>query len=149
MNRTYLVVPLVSMAMFAGYFIYSRSHPAPPRQVETKAADPYLERDGKKEAGAEIAAGKLGFIETGLGVSWEAERREIAASKYGVELRRVTEVTSEAFARYINSYNRVMRPKILERHGRGFFETLHQEAIALMESRRSGKTAAPAATTPR
>lgn len=144
MNRTYLIVPLLGMAAFAAYFVYWQAQPKPPRSVETKMADDYAGRDGKKEAEAELAAGRLVLIESGPAVSWDRERREIAQSKYGVELRRNSAVQTEAFARYVDGFNRVMRPRILMQHGRGFFDTLHREAIALMETRRSSSESAKA-----
>ena len=137
MNRTYLVVPVVGMAMFAGYYIYWQAHSPAPPPAESKMADEYAGRDGAREAEAELAAGKLVLIETGPGVAWDRERREIARNQYGVEIRALTgAASSEAFARYVDAFNRVMRPKVIARHGRSFFETLHREAIALMESRR-------------
>lgn len=139
MNRTYLVVPLVSMAVFAAFFLWQRPQLSQPR-VDAAAADEYAARDGRKEAEADVAAGKLVLIETGVKLAWDRERREVALGTYGVELRRLpAEPATEAFARYVDSYNRVMRPKILSRHGAGFFDALHRDAIALMESRRGEK----------
>src|SRR4051812_21353831 len=113
MNRTYLVVPVVGMAAFVSYYFYSQSHAPAPTQVQAKAADEYASRDGKKEAEAELAAGKLTMIETGAAVGWDRERREIALSKCGVELRRLGDVSTEGFARYVDAFNRVMRPAIV------------------------------------
>jgi hypothetical protein len=127
------------MLGFAGFYFYSRSHAPAPAPVVAKAVDEYASRDGKQEAQAELAAGKLVLIETGPGVSWDPERREIAWSKYGVELRRPGDFATQGFARYVDSFNRVMKPAILAKHGRGFFDELHREAIALAESRRTAK----------
>jgi hypothetical protein len=139
MNRTYLVVPLIGMLCFAGFYFYSRSHAPAAAPSATKPIDAYAARDGKQEAQAELAAGKLALIETGPAVSWDAERREIASSKYGVELRRPGDFTTEGFARYMDAFNRVMKPAIVAKHGRGFFDELHREAIALAESRKEGR----------
>lgn len=139
MNRTYLVVPIVGMLAFVGYYFHAQRYAPAPRRVEVKAVDAFAHRDGKKEAEAELAAGKLVFIETGIGVGWDRERREIAQARYGLELRRLDDSATEGFARYVDTFNRVMRPAIFSRHGRGFFEELHREAIALMESRRPEK----------
>jgi hypothetical protein len=139
MNRTYLVVPIVGMLAFVSYYFYTQARAPAPRQIESKAVDEYTNRDGKKEAEGELAAGKLVLIETGPSVGWDRERREIAQSKYGLELRRLGDSATEGFARYVDSYNRVMRPAIFSRYGRGIFDELHREAIALMESRRGEK----------
>lgn len=139
MNRTYLVVPLLGMLSFAGFYFYSQRHAPAPAPVAVKAVDEYASRDGKQEAQAELAAGTLALIETGAAVSWDPERREIARTKYGVELRRPAEAATEGFARYMDAFNRVMRPAIVAKHGRGFFDELHREAIALAESRQAGK----------
>jgi hypothetical protein len=139
LNRTYLIVPLVSLAAFTGYYVYWKAQPTAPAPIEAKSRDDYAGRDGKKEAEAELATGKLVVIETGPGVSWDAERREIALTNYGVELRRIDGPATETFARYVDAFNRVMRPKVLSKHGRGFFDTLHQEAIALQDARRARK----------
>ncbi len=136
MNRAYLIGPLLLFAVFGGYYVYWKTHPSAKPSAAARAVDPYVTRDGKQEAEAELAAGKLALIESGPGVSWDRERRELALTKYGVELRHVDEVSGEAMARYIDAFNRVMRPRIVARHGRGFFDTLHEQAIALMESRR-------------
>ena len=82
-----------------------------------------------------LASEKLVLIESEPQVGWDAERREIALRKYGVDLRRLDDSTTEPAARYIDSFNRVMKSEILARHGRGFFDGLHQEAIALHETR--------------
>jgi hypothetical protein len=131
MKQNYLVAPLICMAAFVGYFFYYQSQPKPPKAGETRKADAFADRDGRKEGEAEFAAGKLVLIESGPQVSWDGERRAIAREKYGVELRRVESSGTESDARYVDAFNRVMRPKVIERHGRGFFEALHQEAIAL------------------
>ena len=138
MKQNYLVVPLISMAAFVGYYVYWRSQPQAPRQVESKVVDGYANRDGKKEAESLLATEKLALIESGPAVSWDPERREIARTKYGVELRRL-EGSTEAFVRYVESFNRVMRPQVITRHGRGFFDTLHKEAISLHEVRAASK----------
>jgi hypothetical protein len=138
MKQNYLIAPLITMAAFAGYYAYWKSQPHPTQPVESRPADPYATRDGKAEAEALIASGKLVFLESGPGVSWDAERREIARTKYGIELRRV-EGATEGFVRYLEAFNRVMRPQISSRFGRGFFNTLHEEAIALHEARASKK----------
>lgn len=138
MKQNYLIAPLITMAAFAGYYVYWKSRPHPSQQVESRPADAYAGRDGKAEAESLIASGQLVFLESGPGVSWDAERREIARTKYGVELRHV-EGTTEGFVRYLESFNRVMRPQITGRYGRGFFNTLHEEAIARHETRASKK----------
>lgn len=139
MKQNYLIAPLIGMAVFVGYYFYWKSQPQQPRQTESRVVDGYASRDGKKEAEGLLADDKLAFIESGPAVSWDAERREIAASKYGVELRRIDGVATEGFARYVDSFNRVMRLQILARHGRGFFDALHKEAIALHEVRSAKK----------
>src|SRR6478672_9781345 len=83
MNRTYLVVPIVGMLAFTSYYFYMQARAPAPRQIESKAVDEYTNRDGKKEAEGELAAGKRVLIETGPSVGWDRERREIAQSKYG------------------------------------------------------------------
>ena len=135
MKPNYLIGPLIGMAAFVGYYFYWKSQPQEPQRSESKVVDPYAARDGRKDAESLLAAGKLALIETGPAVSWDAERREIARTKYGVELRRLEDLSTEGFARYVDSFNRVMRPQIVARHGRGFFDTLHREAIALHEAR--------------
>lgn len=77
------------------------------------------------------------LIESAPPVSWNQERQEIALAKYGIELRAPAGVTTEAFARYADAYNRVMRPKIISRYGRGVFDAIHREAIALKQTRTS------------
>lgn len=138
MNRTYLVVPIVSMLVFVGFFLYSQKHPTP-RRMETKATEEFASRDGKKEAEAELANGKLVLIETGPAVGWDRERRAIAGTKYGVEIRRLDGTATESLARYVDAFNRVMRPAILTRHGRGFLDQLHRDALAVFESAGTGK----------
>lgn len=141
MNRTYLIVPIVGIAAFIGYSIRWKAHaPANPPAV-TKAVDPYADRNGRKEAEAEFAAGKLVLIEASTPVSWDRERREVAQQKFGLELRRAPEPSTEASAKYVDTFNRFMRPRIVARHGRSVFDTIHQEAIALMESRRAQEAA--------
>lgn len=135
MKQNYLIAPLIAMAAFSGYYVYRTSQPQPPRHVQSKVVDEYAQRDGRKEAESLLAAEKFVLIETGPVLSWDKERREIAQSKYGVELRRLEDLATEGFARYVDAFNRVMRPHVLKRHGRGFFDTLHKEAIALHESR--------------
>ena len=139
MKQNYLVAPLIGIIAFVGYYFYWKSHPQPSRHVESRSIDAYAARDGKQEAQSALAADKLVLIESGPAVGWDAERREIARTKYGVELRRLEDVSTEGFARYVDAFNRVMRPQILARHGRSFFDTLHKEAIALHESRASKK----------
>jgi len=138
MKPNYLVGPLIGMAMFVAYYLFWQSQPHAPARTEARAVDGYLARDGKKEAEAEVAAGRLVLLETGPEISWDAERREIARTRYAVELRRLEAAPTEGFARYVEAFNRVMRPKVLAQHGRGFFDTLHREAIALRESRGAG-----------
>jgi len=138
MKQNYLIAPLITMAAFASYYAYWKSQPHPAASAAVKAVDAYAGRDGKTEAESLIAAGHLVFLESGPTVSWDAERREIARSKYGVELRHV-EGSTEGFVRYLEAFNRTMRPQITRRYGRGFFDTLHQEAIALHEGPSSRK----------
>ncbi len=139
MKQNYLIAPLIGMAMFVGYYFHwkSQQQAAPP--PASRAADPFATRDGRKEALSLLADGKLALIESGPAVGWDAERREIALRKYHVELRRMEEHATEGFARYVDAFNRMMRPQVLVRHGRGFFDALHQEAIALHESRAAKK----------
>ena len=139
MKQNYLIAPLIGMAAFVGYYFYAKSQPPTPSRMESKVVDEYAGRDGKKEAESLLATEKLVLIESGPAVSWDAERREIARTKYGVELRRVEGISTEGFARYVDAFNRVMRSQILARQGRGFFDALHQEAIALHESRSAKK----------
>lgn len=139
MKQNYLIAPLIGMAAFVGYYFYWKSQPQTPRHVESRVVDEYAGRDGKKEAESLLTAEKLVLIESGPAVSWDAERREIARSKYDVELRRLDDLSTEGFARYVDAFNRVMRPRVLARHGRGFFDALHKEAIALHESRAAKK----------
>lgn len=139
MKRINLLIPILGLAAFAGYFAYWKDQQ--PVRIESSAAavDPYADRSGRKEAEAELAAGKLVLIESAPPVSWDRERREIALAKYNLELReREGDVSTEAFAKYADAFNRVMRPKVIARHGRGVFDAIHREAIALWEARRSG-----------
>lgn len=143
MNRTYLIVPIVGIAAFIGYSVYWKAHgPANPPAI-TKAADPYVDRNGRKEAEAEFTAGKLVLIEASAPVSWDKERHEIAQRKFGLELRRAPEPSTEASAKYVDTFNRFMRPRIIARHGRNVFDVIHQEAIALNESRRNPNARTP------
>lgn len=136
MNRTNIILPIVLLAAFAGYFAYWKAH-QPAKSAEVKVVDAYAGRDGRKEAEAELAAGKLVLIESAPPVSWDRERREIALAKYGLELRsRPESITTAAFAKYADAFNRVMRPKVIARHGRGVFDAIHRDAIALWEARR-------------
>ena len=139
MKPNYLIGPLLGLAVFGGYYIYWKAHAPAPSPVGARVVDAFAARDGRKEAETELAAGNLVLLESGAGVGWDAERGEIARTQYGVELRRVEEMTTEAEARYVDRFNRVMRPAIVARHGRGFFDRLHQEAIALQAARKSGK----------
>ena len=139
MKQNYLIAPLIGMAAFVGYYFYWKSQPPVTRPTAAQTADGYAQRDGKKEAESLLAAGKLALIESGAAVGWDAERREIAQTKYGVELRRLDAPATEGFAKYSDAFNRVMRPQVLARHGRGFFEALHREAIALQETRGTKK----------
>jgi hypothetical protein len=134
----YLIAPLITLGAFVGYYFYWKSQSHPTQQVVAKVVDEYAVRDGKAEAEAELAGGRLAFLETGPKVSWDAERRAIARTKYGIELRHL-EGSTESFVRYIESFNRVMRPQIVSRHGRGFFDALHKEAIMAHEARSPGK----------
>jgi hypothetical protein len=150
MNRTYLIVPIVGVATFIGYSVYWKTHTSAGQPAITRSADPYAERSGRKEAEAEFAAGKLALIEASAPVSWDRERREIAQRSFGIELRRAPEPVTEASAKYVDAFNRFMRPRIIARHGRGVFDRIHQDAIALMDARRaqSATTGAPSARTP-
>ena len=139
MKPSYLIGPLLCLAVFVGYYIYWKTQAPSPGPVGARVVDAFAARDGRKEAETELAAGKLVLLESGARVSWDAERGEIARTQYGVELRRAEEMTTEAEVRYVDRFNRVMRPAILARHGRGFFERLHQEAIALQAARKSGQ----------
>ncbi|MBL9212088.1 MAG: hypothetical protein JNL92_16640 [Opitutaceae bacterium] len=139
MKPNYLVGPLLCLAVFGGYYVYWKANAPAPAPVGARVTDAYAARDGAKEAEAELAAGRLALIESGARVGWDAERREIARTQYGVELRPVEEMTTEAQARYVDRFNRVMRPAIIARHGRGFFDRLHQEAIALQAARKPGR----------
>lgn len=139
MKQNYLIAPIIFMAAFVGYYFYWKSQPQAPRQIESKRVDEYASRDGRKEAEALLAAEKLVLIESGPRVSWDEERREIALSKYGVELRRLDDLATEGFARYVDAFNRVMRPQVIARHGRGFSDALHREAISLHETRAGKK----------
>ena len=134
-KQNYLVIPLVCMAAFAGYYFYWQSQSHGAKAAAARVIDPFANRDGKKEAESLLADGKLVFIETGPAVSWDAERRELARSRYDVEIRRFDDAATEGFARYVDAFNRVMRAKILARHGRGFFDQLHREAIDLQKAR--------------
>lgn len=134
MRPNYLIAPLVSLVLFGGYYVYWKTQAPGPRAVRAQPADPYAGRDGKKEAEADLAAGRLVLIESGPPVSWDRERIEIARTQYGVELRRL-DATTEAAARYVDAFNRVMRPAVAARHGRGFHDQLHREAIAAQAAR--------------
>lgn len=134
MRPNYLIAPLVSLVFFGGYYVYWKTQSPGPRTVRAQPADPYAGRDGKKEAEADLAAGRLALVETGPQVGWERERIEIARTRYGVELRRI-DATTEAAARYVDAFNRVMRPAVAARHGRGFHDQLHREALAAQAAR--------------
>ncbi len=137
MRTNYLIAPLLGLVLFGGYYAYWKSRAPAQRPSQALPADPYVGRDGRKAAEAELGAGRLVLFESGAQVSWDAERIEIARTKYGVELRRLPDATTEAGARYLDAFNRVMRPAVLGRHGRGFFEVLHREAIAAQAARKA------------
>lgn len=141
MKPNYLIGPLIGMAAFFAYYLFWQAQPHAPARVEARVVDAYLARDGKKEAEREVTSGRLVLIETGPEISWDAERREIARTQYGVELRRLEAAPTEGFARYVEGFNRTMRPKILAQHDRSFFDTLHREALALQAAR--GKSPKP------
>lgn len=146
MNRTYLIVPIVGVAAFIGYSVYWKTQTSAAPPALTRTADPYAERNGRKEAEAEFAAGKLALIEASAPVSWDRERREIAQRSYGIDLRRAPEPVTEASAKYVDAFNRFMRPRIIARHGRGVFDAIHHEAIALMGTRRTSEAGATPTT---
>ena len=141
MKRVYVLTPLIAMAAF---FVYYASWSTadvyrPSRRESTR--DPYVGRDGAREAQATLARGKLVYLEYGLPVVWQTERREIARQKFGVECRPIAGcIVTEALVTFAAAYNQVMEAAIVSRFGSDVFDTINREGQALLEARASQKT---------
>ncbi|MBC7368267.1 MAG: hypothetical protein H7343_15885 [Undibacterium sp.] len=142
MKPAYILIPLLATTASVGYFFHWRSAQVTQHRASVLVVDEYAGRDGKKEAEADAAAGKLVILEYGLYLPWDAERREVALKKFGVEYRPLAGcMVTEPLTKYVAAYNGVMEPKIASRFGPDVFDTANREGLALLESRWSKREA--------
>jgi len=136
-----LVVPLLSVSAFAGYYHYWSST----QQREMIARkypgldQPYGEyrhRDARRDAEDDFARGHPRILTYGLPVPWTREYGEILLRDYGVELKTVAGcVVSAPLVEYVAAYNETIESHLTSVHGPGLFEKAHTEAQALQAER--------------
>jgi len=136
MRRLYVLIPLVAMVAFFSYYAHWNAAAALRPLPHERSGDRYFGRDGAREAGAALARGKLVYLEYGLAVPWEAERREVARKQFGIECRSIAGcVITDSLQKFATAYNAVMEAAIVSRFGPHVFDVVNREGQALLEAR--------------
>ncbi len=142
MKRIYFILPCLALTAFAGYFRHWETgfDARKTGYAKDDFLDPYRHRDGRKDAEADIAHGKLRIVSYGLPVHWAPEYREIMQRDYGVEVDSIAGcVVSGDLVKYAAAYNEVMQARILARHGKQVFDDAVAKAEALYAERHQPK----------
>lgn len=141
MKRITFILPCLALTAFAGYYQHGR-HPEIECAVRKTAytrddfIDPYHNRDGRKDAEADLARGKLRIVGYGLPVHWIREYREVMKRDYNVDDEAIAGcVVTDGLLRYVAEYNKVMEARIIARYGEGVFDEGRAKAQALYAER--------------
>ncbi len=134
MKRVYVIVPIIAMMAFAGYYAFWRIGNGP--TDASSARDEYANRDGAKEAQAAIDDGQLVILTYGLPAEWSHEYREVLLKDYGIQLRAIAgcEVT-QPLLDFAANYNRVMRDRIKKSFEADVFDAAVRDAKTLYNQR--------------
>ena len=136
MKAIYIIIPVVVAAAIVGYATYAPTL-AKVRQEKTASADdPFVGRDGKKEAEVDLAGGKLVILEYGMYPPWDKERREVARARFELEIRPLAGcVITKPLVTFVDAYNRVMAQEIESRFGSDVLDRIDREGRAILEER--------------
>jgi hypothetical protein len=144
MKRIYFLVPLLTTAVFAGYYHHwdaNRTSRIPP--VCWDAAEPVSQCNGARDAETDLADGRFVILSYGLPAPWSDEYAEILEADHGITIRTVGGcVVDGALMRYVAAYNNVMGPRILEAFGEDVFKRASEKARVRHEARRQAEIAA-------
>ena len=142
MLRIAIAISLVALGgIAAGYAHWTSKSVFAPTAREA-SGDPFVGRDGRKEAQAALSRGKLIVLEYGLYLPWDEERREFARSNFGIEYRLLGGcVVTEPLVQFTAAYNQMMQPAIIARFGADVFEVVDREGKALHEQHQTKKEA--------
>lgn len=112
MKRTLFLIPFLGLTAFGGYYHHWTAEQT--ARIETIARDPltiYNHRDGRADAAADLARGKLRLLLHGIAPADLREYRGLLEHVYRVRLELVTEDPTIEVKRYVAAYNEIM-----ERH---------------------------------
>lgn len=152
MRRRLWLFPLIGLAAFAVYYQHwnslqaaTRCHSRCSEQTATPL-DVYANRDGRKEAAADLRRGRLTILTYGLPAPWSLALMEGLHRDHGIELRPVAGciVTTEQM-RYVEEYNEVMERHLTAIHGEAFFDQEVRKAKAFHAERMRALAAQTAA----
>ena len=141
MKRLLIVIPLLGVTAFAGYYHYWNSihhgESIPCRLPRAAGVDDeYRHRNGKRDAASDIARGHPRILTYGLPVHWIGEYGEILKRNYGVELEAVAGcVVSTPLTDYVAAYNKTMEAHLISLHGPDLFDKASAEAEKLYAER--------------
>jgi hypothetical protein len=141
MKRLVLVIPLLAVSAFAGYYHYWNSTAQKemigctlPRLEEPYGE--YRHRNARRDADDDFMHGHPRILTFGLPAPWTHEYGEILRRDYGVELETVAGcVVSTPLVDYVTAYNETIEGYLASVHGPDLFEKAHAEARALYNER--------------
>lgn len=153
----YFSAPLVLLACFALWYRHAGDRarpekpllqgaaldlfpPHPPERpsVRLTSGDPFDGRDGARDAEDDLRAGRYILLHhsTGIDFGWASERAEAWRDHYHVEWRAVDDnYLSDATVKYVEAYNAVVWPRLIERFGPDVRNEVEAKAIALYAQR--------------
>ena len=89
-------------------------------------------RDGKADAHADLAAGKLVIEEAGLPQIWEGTYSRLLRERHGIEVRYVAGcLIDQETVKHMKAYNAVMKAEISRRFGKEALEKAATDAQRL------------------
>lgn len=141
MKRLVLVIPLLAVSVFAGYYHYWNATQQRemtlsklPRAEDTHGE--YRHRDPRRDAEEDFAHGRPRILTYGLPAPWTQEYGEILQRDYGVELGTVAGcVVSTPLIDYVDAYNETIGGYLTSVHGSDLFDRAHKAAQALYTER--------------
>jgi len=154
MKRLRIYVPLVVViGSVGGYFAWRPSYLRRQEAKRERAAEEryfgasYRDRDGRKEAEADIDRGRPKYKEHGNHAGQTIQWRAILRVRFGIEAEAIADcVVSKALVDYADAYNATIETYIAEKYGRDAFRAAREEAKCSPQPYQKGANQPPLQT---
>ncbi len=141
-RRLTVIVPLLGLTAFAGYYAYWDSHHGRDIAVNGRAISRWVgvHGDGARDAEAALRRGAHVLLTYGYPADFAGDYHAVLFEDYGVVTRTIAGcVVDDDLVRYARAYNAVMRRDLEQRFGSGLFKTVEKKATARYAARTASK----------